>query len=165
MSVPSDLLSAFRNGYMGTASQQDAWSVDQWCAHMWKEMENASERDAEKRELKEEQQEERKDLKRQLRDEFAAQKLELERRQKRQQATAEQEMARRHRREEMRLSAVWERRQEMTAEMGDRLKAFAKVVAKGGFDPEKLEEELESPEEEQEEEKVWDDDDEPWGGI
>ena len=33
------------------------------------------------------------------------------------------------------------------------------------LNPEKLEEELESPEEEQEEEKVWDDDDKPWGGI
>ena len=73
MSVPLGLLLAFKNGYMGTASQQDAWSVDQWCAHMWKEMENESERNAEKRELKEEQQEECKDLKCQLRDEFAAQ--------------------------------------------------------------------------------------------
>src|ERR1700760_2264570 len=105
MSVPSDLLSAFKNGYMGTTSQQDVWSVDQWCAHMWKEMENESECDAEKRELKEEQQEECRDLKRQLRDEFAAQKLELEHHRKRQQATAEQEMARRHWREEMRLLA------------------------------------------------------------
>ena len=74
-------------------------------------------------------------------------------------------MARCHQREEMRLSAVWVHCQEMTAETGDRLKVFAKVVARGGFDPEKLEEELESLEEEQEEEKVWDDDDEPWGGI